>query len=95
VSDGGIRVVVPPGLESGVYANLLNPWHTVHELTLDFAVLHRPLSEADEQSAQLVARVRIPATIAFDMIRSINDELSAYELEAGELRRPGDAPDAP
>ena len=47
------------------------------------------------QPAELVARVRIPATMAFDVIRSINEELTAYEREAGEVRRPGEAPDAP
>jgi Protein of unknown function (DUF3467). len=95
MSDGEFRLVVPPGLEGGVYANLLSPWRTAHELTLDFAVARRLFPEGIDEipAGQVVARVRIPVTMAFEMIRRIHDELTAYEREFGEVRRPGDSPE--
>ena len=39
--------------------------------------------------------LHIPATMAFNVISSINDELTKYEQEFGEVRRPGELPGAP
>jgi hypothetical protein len=96
MNGGELRLVVPPILEGGTYANLLSAWHSAHELTLDFAVEGRLLPEGPEEApaGQVVARLRIAVTMAFEMIRLMHDELTASEHEFGEVRRPGDSPEA-
>jgi hypothetical protein len=94
MSDADHRLIVPPHLEAGTYSNMVHPWHTAYELTLDFAVLRRLDDEHSEQLAELVARVHIPATMAFNVITSINDELTKYEQEFGEVRGPDEMPGA-
>jgi len=37
---------------------------------------------------RVVARVRVPATLAFDVIRALNDEMTRYEEVYGEIGRP-------
>jgi hypothetical protein len=44
--------------------------------------------------ARVVARVRIPPTIVFDLLRAVNENLAQYEEAFGEIKRPSDeAPD--
>ena len=79
----------------GVYSNFLGVWHTAHEFTLDFAVTQPAMAGADEQGnsvtrvpCQVVARVRVPPTVLFDFLRTINDNLSTYESNFGSIQRP-------
>jgi hypothetical protein len=34
--------------------------------------------------------VRIPVTLLFDVIRALNDEMTRYEQQFGEIQRPGE-----
>jgi hypothetical protein len=90
-----------PALEAGSYANALAIWHTGHEFTFDFLVSSAPVQAARSDQGEeviraphrLVARLRIPPTAVFDMIRTINENLTMYEQRFGQIRRPGsDAP---
>jgi hypothetical protein len=88
---------ISPELEGGVYANALTAWHSPHDFTLDFAAMQRPeLSDpADPESDvsfvhRVVVRVRVPLTMMFDFIREMNESLTRYEQEHGEIRRPQD-----
>jgi hypothetical protein len=36
----------------------------------------------------LVARVRLPASLVFDVLRSLNNAMTRYEAIFGEIRRP-------
>jgi hypothetical protein len=90
------QTFVAPDLEGGVYANFLSVWHTAHEFTLDFAVTQPPQvqDEADPHSpivvpCRVVARVKLPVTVVFDLIRAINENMTRYEQAFGEIRRPG------
>jgi hypothetical protein len=86
-----------PALEAGAYANALAIWHTAHEFTFDFLVSSEPPQPAttDEGEAviraphRLVARVRIPPTAVFDIITTINQNLTLYEQNFGQIRQPG------
>jgi hypothetical protein len=86
-----------PGLAGGVYANALAVWHTEHEFTLDFMVNAQPPQPAtmpDGETVirvqrQLVARVRIPPGVVFEVIRAINENMTNYEQVFGQIRRPG------
>ena len=79
----------------GVYSNFLGVWHTAHEFTLDFAVTQPAMAGADEEGnaltrvpCQVVARVRVPPTVVFDFLRTINENLSTYENSFGAIQRP-------
>jgi uncharacterized protein DUF3467 len=86
-----------PALEAGVYANGLAIWHTMHEFTFDFFVSSQPPAEARTAEGErviraphrLVARIRIPPTSVFDIIRTINQNLTMYEQKFGQIRTPG------
>lgn len=99
---------VDPALEAGSYANALAIWHTPHEFTFDFLVSSEPPQPVATDEGEtviraphrLVARVRIPPTAVFDIIRTINQNLTMYEQTFGQIRQPGGPqplypPDAP
>jgi hypothetical protein len=87
-----------PGLTGGVYANNLIIWHTAHEFTLDFSVNSKPPQAAQTEDGtevisvphELVARVRIPPSLVFDVIRTINEAMTGYEAMLGPIPRPGE-----
>jgi hypothetical protein len=87
-------------MEAGVYANGLAIWHTMHEFTFDFFVSSQPPQEIRTPEGErviraphrLVARVRIPPSTVFDIIRTVNENLTMYEHKFGQIRTPG--PDA-
>ena len=93
------NVRVPDSIEAGVYANLLSIWHTAYESTLDFSV-SLPVEQTEEPvgiviPARVVARVKVPPTIVFDMIRAIGETLTGYESLFGSIRRPGNTDPLP
>jgi hypothetical protein len=83
--DSDYEIAVPPELLGGVYANLLGVWHTAHEFTLDFAA-----SSSQEGEALGVSRIRVAATVVFEMMQNINRELAIYEETYGAIRRPSE-----
>jgi hypothetical protein len=74
---GEHRFFVPRVVEPGVYANQFAVWHTEHEFTLDFAV-PKPPGDAEGRDdvgplpARVVVRVRLPVTMAFEVIRKLS-----------------------
>ena len=93
---------LPPDQEAGIYANAAAVWHTRYDFTLDFASTQtvRPSDPDDPESqlvlpARIVARIRIPPTQAFDLIRAISGTIERYEAAWGEIvppepRQPGE-----
>jgi uncharacterized protein DUF3467 len=80
---------------SGFYANNVNVWHSPYEFTLDFAVTEPPeAADPENPDAALtvpnsvVARIRIPVGLVFDVIRAINESMTQYEAIWGEIRAP-------
>src|SRR5215472_10306820 len=69
-----------PDQQVGSYANALAIWHTAHEFTFDFLVSSEPPQPA---------RIRIPPTAVFDIIRTVNQNLTLYEQRFGQIRPPG------
>jgi hypothetical protein len=83
---------VPPEQEAGAYANAFTIWHTPYDFTIDFAATQYPEpSDPDDAEsrpvadARVVARVRIPPTLAFDLIQMINRRMATYEANWGEI----------
>lgn len=89
------QIFVPPELEAGTYANFLSVWHTAYEFTLDFAVT-QPAQVADPADAEspvtvpsrVVARVKIPAAVLFEVLRALNENMTRYESVFGEIHSP-------
>lgn len=83
-------------LAAGAYSNFLGVWHTAHEFTLDFAIT-QPAGPAvgpegtqvTRVPCQVVARVKVPPTVLFDFMRTINENLTDYEANFGPVARPG------
>jgi hypothetical protein len=90
---GSFNIQVPPDLEGGSYANFLSVWHTGHEFTLDFSVTQPPQVPENPQGAvtipcRVVARVKIPPSLIFDMLRALNEDMTKYETVFGEIQKP-------
>lgn len=91
------EVHADPSLTGGVYANALAIWHTPHEFTLDFMVSSQAPQPAETEEGttvirapfQLVARVRIPPGVVFDVLRAIEENMTHYERAFGQIPRPG------
>jgi Protein of unknown function (DUF3467) len=87
-----LEVRVPPELESGSYANIVGVWHSPHEFTLDFSI-SLPAAPAEGGSmvipCQVVSRVKVAPTLIFDLMRTLNENMTNYEATFGEIRRPG------
>ena len=75
---------VSPG---GAYANLAVVWHTEHEFTIDFATL--PVNPAESQNDDtpgvVVARVKVPPSVIFNIARAISESVDQYEQQHGQL----------
>lgn len=89
------EIQVPDELREGSYANFLSVWHTQHDFTLDFAVTDQPVPSGDSESevivpCRVVTRVRIPATVAEDVLRALAANVTNFESNVGRIRKPGD-----
>ena len=95
-----LEVNADPAITGGVYANTLAIWHTAHEFTLDFMVPSEPAQPAVTPEGQavvraphrLVARVRIPPSTVFDVLRGLNENMTNYEGRFGVIKTPGQDP---
>jgi hypothetical protein len=95
--EGGVSLqfYVPEPNEEGTYANSFAIWHTAYEFTIDFAVSQviQPVNPEEPAGAQVVpmrvvSRIRLPVGLVFDLIKSINERMAAYEAEWGEIHAP-------
>lgn len=84
---------VPGELEVGEYANFLAVWHSPHDFTLDFAVTGQPTPTDDGKvmvPCRVIARIKIPPTVAEDMLQALAANITRYENVAGPVRKPGE-----
>jgi hypothetical protein len=78
-------------LAGGAYANAVSIWHTQHEFTLDFC---SSLPATQEESGQVtvpfrvVARVKLPVSVIFDLLKAINENMTKYEDAFGQISGP-------
>jgi hypothetical protein len=80
-------VEMPEELRGGAYADGAVVWHTPHEFTIDFFAADGPPGDESEViPSRVTARVRIPVTLIFDLIRELNDSMTIYERAYGEIR---------
>ncbi|MBP2473892.1 hypothetical protein JOF53_002764 [Crossiella equi] len=95
-----ITVDIASEVEVGVFANFVSLWHDQDSFTLDFAAITRPPAElVDEDGteyvglkARIVARVRIPPSQIFEIMKVMEQQLSAWERENGHrVANPGES----
>jgi len=73
-----------------VYANGIGVWATQTEFTLDFLV-NLPPSQPDPGAPsagavmELVARLKLPPPLVFQVLRNLSDALSRYEAQWGKI----------
>ena len=83
-----IQIQVPEALQPGAYANGAMVRHTPYEFTLDFFATQPPTPDAPNTVQALVtARVKIPPTVVFDLLRAVNENMTKYEAQFGEIPR--------
>jgi len=89
----------PPGLEAGVYANVMVVWNTGTEFTLDFGVtLPRDRTERTDPGpvpAVVTSRIKVSPTMIFDLMRALSEQLDRYEAQYGRLQQRGSDPEVP
>jgi Protein of unknown function (DUF3467) len=85
-----VEITVPPDHEVGVHASFASVWRTQDSFVIDFSTEVRPPEvEEDPESgtpylhvpARVVARVRIPPGQVWELMKSLEQNLSAYERE--------------
>ncbi|HYJ60975.1 MAG TPA: DUF3467 domain-containing protein [Actinomycetota bacterium] len=89
--DATFDFQLPTHLAAGVYANLLGVWHTGHEFTLDFATT-QPAQQVEDGvvviPATIVTRIKVPPGLVFDIIKTLNENMTTYERTFGEIKPP-------
>lgn len=83
-----VRMEIPDELKAGVYANVAAIWHGPYEFTLDFGVAGMP--EHDENGdlivpTPVVARVKVPTSVIFEIARAIAENVDRYEASYGPI----------
>ena len=81
---------LPAELGPGVFADVAMVWHNEHGFTLDFIAQLGPATpETETVQAQVVARVRVPPTVIFQIARAIADNVANYERSYGSISSGG------
>jgi hypothetical protein len=87
-----VEIAVNPENEVGEYASFASVWRAQDCFVIDFATEVRPpeVSEDPESRmryvhvpARVVARVRIPPSQVWELMKALEQNLSAYERERG------------
>ncbi|MEU5880760.1 DUF3467 domain-containing protein [Spirillospora sp. NPDC047279] len=87
-----VEITVPTENEVGVYAGFASVWRTQDSFVLDFATEVQPpeVSEDPESGerfvhvpARVVSRVRIPPGQVWELMKALEQNLSAYERGSG------------
>ena len=73
---------IPEDRIEGTYADFVSVWHSRDVFVLDFAVLSQPTTPA-QLTSRVVSRVRIPPSQVFEIMKALEQQLSAWEKERG------------
>jgi hypothetical protein len=85
---------ITPEVEIGVFANFVSVWHQPDCFVLDFQTYTRPPQLTEDPdgrqlidlATRVVARVRIPPGQVFEIMKALEQQLSAWERETGAVR---------
>ena len=74
------QIHIPEDRLEGSYADFVSVWHSKDAFVLDFAVLAQPVTVSQFLS-RVVARVRIPPSQVFEIMKALEQQLTAWESE--------------
>ena len=88
-----VQFRTPEALAPGTYANGCAVWSTQNEFSLDFLVSLPPEPGTHPETGesvtigpqQLVARVKLPPALIFQLMRNLNASMEQYEAEYGPI----------
>jgi hypothetical protein len=91
MAEQRIQIALPPKHLAGVFADFVRAWHTKDAFVLDFAALTEPVQRDDDSgdlvhNAAIVSRVRIPPSQVFELMKALEQQLSAWEKETQRQR---------
>lgn len=95
--DPTLEYRVAEDIEGGTYANAVTIWHTGHEFTFDFGSSLPPRQNEDGEVTipfRVVARIKLPVSVIFDLLQAINGNMTTYEATFGPIggmSGPGDS----
>ena len=75
------HIHIPDDRIEGTYADFVSVWHSKDVFVLDFAVLSQPTTPAELRS-RVVSRVRIPPSQVFEIMKALEQQLTAWENES-------------
>ncbi|MEO7555683.1 MAG: DUF3467 domain-containing protein [Acidimicrobiales bacterium] len=84
-----IALSIAPELVGGVFADRMLVWHNQHGFTLDFVSQTQPTPTEGNLTVQIVARVRVPPSVIFQIARAIADNVDLYEQNFGAINDGG------
>jgi hypothetical protein len=93
MAEQHIAVKMPKELQGGTYADFIRAWHTSDAFVLDFATFSEPPRKEDDKvilDAVVVSRVRIPPGQVFELMKALEQQLSAWERETGKVKQKKD-----
>jgi len=81
-----IQLSLPTDKASGVFSDFVRAWHTKDCFILDFSAYSEPAMRdeaADDivQQSTVVSRVRIPPAQVFELMKALEQQLTAWETE--------------
>ncbi|MDR0847931.1 MAG: DUF3467 domain-containing protein [Propionibacteriaceae bacterium] len=81
-----IQLNLPQDKAPGVFADFVRAWHTRDAFVLDFSSYTDPpvrdeVAEDIVQQSAVVSRVRIPPAQVFELMKALEQQLSAWESE--------------
>jgi hypothetical protein len=90
MSDAGqqVNIQIQPETIGGVFSDSALIWHNEHGFTLDFTVQPAP----DGPDRLIVARVRVPPSVIFQIARAIAQNVDLYEQRYGKITAGGPEP---
>lgn len=91
VDPATLHINVSPDLVNGTFADVVSVWHTPFGFTMDFAALDRPVEDEHGRQvvpANVVARMKIPANVIFQIARAIAENVRRYEDAYGAITPP-------
>jgi formate dehydrogenase assembly factor FdhD len=91
MNEQRLQINLPTEQNAGVFADFVRAWHTKDAFVLDFATLIQPPHNDQEANqvvldASVVSRVRIPPAQVFELMKALEQQLSAWEKENGTHR---------
>lgn len=91
------EVIVSEAFSAGTYANVFATWFAQTDFTLDALVSSPPEQRIDEggqpylyQPLQVVSRVKFPPSVIFRLIQNLNQAMTGYEAQFGDIVTVGD-----